>query len=63
MSERDPRKFAEECLKQAEGTSSETERAVFLDMAQGWLRIAERREMIAALEVAPPGDNHATRDG
>jgi hypothetical protein len=49
----EPRKYAEECIKQATEALTESDRLLFLDMAQGWLGIAEREETIAALELAP----------
>jgi hypothetical protein len=51
MNGHDPRKYADECLRQAEVARSEADRLMLLDMAEGWLRIAEREEKIAALEA------------
>jgi hypothetical protein len=51
MNKRDPRKYADECLRQAELARSDADRLMFLDMAEGWLRIAEREDKIAALEA------------
>jgi hypothetical protein len=51
MDKHDHRKYADECLRQAEAARSEAERLMFLDMAEGWRRIAEREEKIAALEA------------
>jgi hypothetical protein len=51
MNKHDPRKYADECLRQAEAARSEADRLMFLDMAEGWRRIAEREEKIAALEA------------
>jgi hypothetical protein len=51
MNKHDPRKYADECLRQAEAARSEADRLMFLDMAEGWQRIAEREEKIAALEA------------
>jgi hypothetical protein len=50
----EPRRYAEECIKQATEALTEADRRLFLNMAQGWLGIAEREETIAALELAPP---------
>jgi hypothetical protein len=52
MLEHDPRKYAEECLRQAEVAFSQADRLMFIDMAQGWLCMAQREETF----VAPPGD-------
>ena len=49
MNKHDPRKYADECLRQAEAARSEADRLMFLDMADGWRRLAEREEKIAAL--------------
>ncbi len=49
MNKHDPRKYADECLRQADAARSEADRRLFLDMAEGWRRIAERKEEIAAL--------------
>jgi hypothetical protein len=35
------RRFARECLELAEAADSETSRALFLQMAQVWFRLAE----------------------
>ena len=51
MREHDPRKYAVECLRQAELTASSAARLMFLDMAQHWLDIAEQNEMIGVLGV------------
>jgi hypothetical protein len=52
MDKHDPRKYADECLRQAAAACSEADRLMFLDMAEGWRRIAERGEKIAALEAS-----------
>jgi hypothetical protein len=52
MREHDPRKYAEECLRQAEEAFSEADQLMFIDMASCWLWIAERDEIIAALTSA-----------
>jgi hypothetical protein len=54
----DHRKYAEECLRRAEFTASWAARLMFLDMAQHWLNIAERAEMIGTLEAAPQHRSH-----
>jgi hypothetical protein len=51
MNKHDPRKYADECLRQAEVARSEADRLMFLEMAQDCLRIAEREEKIAALQA------------
>jgi hypothetical protein len=51
VNEHDHRKYADECLRQAEVARSEADRLMFLDMAQVWRRIAERERQIAALEA------------
>jgi hypothetical protein len=53
MRKHEPRRYAEECIKQAAEALTESDRLLFLDMAQGWLGIAEREESIAALELIP----------
>jgi hypothetical protein len=40
----DYRRFAEECLKLGHTTDNQQTRAIFLQMAQAWLRLAERSE-------------------
>jgi hypothetical protein len=52
VNKHDPRKYADECLRQADAARSEADRLLFLDMAEGWRRIAERKEEIAALEAS-----------
>ena len=52
MNKHDPRKYADECLRQADAARSEADRLLFRDMAEGWRRIAERQEEIAALEAS-----------
>ena len=37
------RRFAQECLKMANATSDERTRALFLQMAQAWFRLAEKK--------------------
>jgi hypothetical protein len=39
----DYRRFAKECLELAKIAENETSRAVFLQMAQVWFRLAEER--------------------
>ena len=51
MRKLEPRRYAEECIKQAREALSNSDRRQFLDMAQGWLQMAERDEAIAALEL------------
>ena len=53
MRKHEPRRYAEECIKQASEALTESDRLLFLDMAQGWIGIAEREETIAAFELAP----------
>jgi hypothetical protein len=40
----DYRRFAEECLKLGHATENQQTRALFLQMAQVWLRLAEQNE-------------------
>jgi hypothetical protein len=40
----DYRRFAEECLRLGQTTDSQQTRAVLLQMAQVWLRLAEQNE-------------------
>jgi hypothetical protein len=51
MRQHEPRRYAEECLKQASEALTNSDRRLFLDMAQGWLQLAEREEAIASLEL------------
>ena len=46
------RRRAQECLELARKISLERDRAVVLDMAQDWLRLAEQQE--APEEIIPP---------
>ena len=46
------RRRAQECLDLARKISLERERAIILDMAQSWLRLAEQQE--AQEEITPP---------
>jgi hypothetical protein len=41
---KDYRRFAEECLKLGQTTENQQTRAVLLQMAQVWLRLAEQNE-------------------
>jgi hypothetical protein len=38
------RRFAEECVKMASTTEDERTRALFMQMAQVWFRLAEQRK-------------------
>jgi hypothetical protein len=40
----DYRQFAQECLKLGTATDNQQTRAIFLQMAQAWLRLAEQSE-------------------
>jgi hypothetical protein len=46
------RQRAQECLDLARKVSLERDRAVVLDIAQGWLRLAEQQENVE--EITPP---------
>jgi DNA primase len=46
------RRLAQECFDLAREISLERDRAVVLDMAQSWLRLAEQQETLE--EITPP---------
>jgi DNA primase len=46
------RRLAQECFDLAREISRERDRAVVLDMAQSWLRLAEQQETLE--EITPP---------
>jgi hypothetical protein len=51
------RQYALECLRLANDTNEPSTKAVLIDMAQAWIKLAERnRQLSLAYEAPPPRD-------
>jgi hypothetical protein len=52
------RRYASECLKLAQSIASEVDKALFLQMAESWRRLAERREVRHEAQMAEQDDRN-----
>jgi len=48
------RQYALECLRLADGTSEPGAKAVLIDMAQAWIKLADQSEKNRRFELAHP---------
>jgi hypothetical protein len=48
------RRFAEECVRMASATTEERTRAIFMQMAQTWFRLAEEKQASRGDDVLKP---------
>ena len=48
------RQYALECLRLANDTNEPSTKAVLIDMAQAWLKLAERNRQLSLVYEAPP---------
>ena len=52
----DLRKFAEECIAMAQAAGDDRDKALWLTLAQSWVRLAEHVARVRSLDVAADGD-------
>jgi hypothetical protein len=48
------RQYALECLRLANDTNEPSTKAVLIDMAQAWIKLAERNRQLSLVYEAPP---------